>query len=158
MPLLMGKYGSPTLLECLAKTPPPIAPASCSSAAGPFHIHGNGTTSRSGSPRCMCVLTEGREGGPLSIGRRLPQTFDIAVQYMAASLSQSARLAARPFTKCPVARRANRAIFGPESVRNVVKYPRRIKIFQLRTARSVYTHASKTAAAESVYSKGFLSA
>ena len=78
MPLLMGKYGSPTLLECLAKTPPPIAPASCSSA-GPFHIHGNGTTSRSGSPRCMCVLTEGREEGPLSIGRRLPQTFDIAV-------------------------------------------------------------------------------
>ena len=112
----------------------------------------------------MCVLTEGREGGPLSIGRRLPQTFDIAVQYMAASLSQSARLAARPFTKCPVARRARRArsahsaIFGPECVRNVVKYPRRIKIFQLRTARSVYTHASKTAAAESVYSKGFLSA
>ena len=69
MPLLMGKYGSPTLLECLAKTPPPIAPASCSSAAGPFHIHGNGTTSRSGSPRCMCVLTEGREGGRALIDR-----------------------------------------------------------------------------------------
>ena len=67
MPLLMGKYGSPTLLECLAKTPPPIAPASCSTSADPFHIHGNGTTSRSGSPRCMCVLTEG--GGRTLIDR-----------------------------------------------------------------------------------------
>ena len=57
---------------------------------------------------------------------------------LAASLSQSARLAACPFTKCPVSCPA-RSIFGPESARNVIKFPRWIKIFSTPDS-SVYVH------------------